>query len=204
MAIPFEYSRFIIVAGTDGVGKSSFIGALIPHYIHRRLIISEDDNKDEAEERTNTYLKRHVSFCRELNISKKEDRELIKSVSRYGYTVELNYIALNSADECIERIKKRAEKGGRSVLAPLVKMRHKSCNKDLLKVLPYCTEAYLYDNENGFVQVGEYKYDVLKKLTDKPIEWLDDLYKRYKSRMYVQRVKFKRKFDIIDNLKDSD
>ncbi len=135
---------------------------------------------------------------------KKEDRELIKSVSRYGYTVELNYIALNSADECIERIKKRAEMGGRSVLAPLVRMRYKSCNKDLLKVLPYCTEAYLYDNENGFVQVGEYKYDVLKKRTDKPIEWLDDLYRRYKSRMYVQRVKFKRKFDIIDNLKDSD
>lgn len=44
---------------------------------------------------------------------------------------------------------------------------------DVIKVLPYCDEVHFYDNENGFIDAGEYKNGeiVIKQHT----EWLDQL-----------------------------
>ena len=45
----------------------------------------------------------------------------------------------------------------------------------LVKILPYCDEVTFFDNDNGFVEVAEYKSDeIIFKGTYKP-QWLTDL-----------------------------
>jgi len=45
----------------------------------------------------------------------------------------------------------------------------------LCKVLAYCDEAVFYDNENGFVVVGEYRNGELLSRGDYRPDWFLDL-----------------------------
>lgn len=64
----------------------------------------------------------------------------------------MNYIAVSSAGESLSRIENRVRKGGHDIPAEYVKRRF----EDLLKILPYCDEAFFYDNENGFIRAAKY------------------------------------------------
>ena len=44
-------------------------------------------------------------------------------------------------------------------------------------MLPYCSEAEFWDNENGFVNVGEYKNGSLVIYGNEPPQWLTELKK---------------------------
>ena len=73
------------------------------------------------------------------------------------YTIRLYYIGINTADESIERIKNRVRKGGHNITDEDVERRFEKRFEDLVKILPFCSEVRFYDNENGFVDVAEYK-----------------------------------------------
>jgi len=48
-------------------------------------------------------------------------------------------------------------KGGHNITDEDVERRFEKRFEDLVKILPFCSEVRFYDNENGFVDVAEYK-----------------------------------------------
>jgi len=82
---------------------------------------------------------------------------------------------LNTHDESKKRIKNRVEKGGHNIPEDGVNRRFKNRFDSLVKILPYCDEVYLFDNENGFIEVGGYRNGELIVKGDYRPLWLREL-----------------------------
>lgn len=59
----------------------------------------------------------------------------------------------------------------------------------LVKILPLCNDAYFYDNDNGFVNVAEYRNGQLLLKGDYVPKWIKELKLFFSARQ----------FDLIDS-----
>ena len=67
------------------------------------------------------------------------------------------------------------QKGGHNIPSDTVKMRFQNRFEALKKVLPYCDEAFFFDNYNGFSQVAEYKNGELIITATDPPQWVSQM-----------------------------
>ncbi|MDR1703081.1 MAG: hypothetical protein LBS19_00125 [Clostridiales bacterium] len=102
-------------------------------------------------------------------------RKVIKAAKEAGYIIRLYYVGLNSSAESIERIRNRVRKGGHDIQAEDVLRRHGKRFEDLKAVLPYVDEAFFFDNENGFSEVGEYRNGELIPRGNPIPQWYKEL-----------------------------
>ena len=184
---------YTIIGGVNGVGKSSLSGVLSAESTDLGVIIDTDRITAEtggdkvsggkaAIKRISDCLDKGVNFTQETTLSGVRTLKTIQKARELGYFIRLYYIGVNSADESIKRIKTRVEKGGHNIPSEDVQRRYSKRFEDLAKVLPYCNEVHLFDNENGFVEKAEYRNgELIIKGETVPI-WLDELreYLKYK------------------------
>ena len=177
---------YTIIAGVNGVGKSSLSGVLKAERSDLGYIIDVDKISIEnscspiqagkiALSKINSYINDNISFSQETTLSGHLTLKTIQSSKEKGYTVRLFYVGLNSSDESILRIKNRFKKGGHNINNSDVIRRYKKRFNDLIKILPFCDEVYFYDNENGFTVVGEYKNGELITYGEYKPLWLQQL-----------------------------
>lgn len=176
--------KYTIVAGVNGVGKSSFTGAKAdPSW---GVIIDTDSitsglGGDKlkggrlAVQKIDDCLKTGVDFTQETTLSGSKTLRTIISAKEQGYNIRLFYIAVNSLGESLSRIENRVKKGGHNIPARDVKRRYEKRFEDLARILPYCDEVKFYDNENGFVYVGEYRNGQIFAVGDYTPDWLNGL-----------------------------
>ena len=159
---------YTIIAGVNGVGKSSLTGVLKAERNDLGCVIDVDKISIDcaisaleagkiAVAKINEFLLKDVSFAQETTLSGRRTESVIKTAKNRGYYIRLFYIGLNTKEECKKRIKNRVEKGGHDIKPNDVDRRYKKRFSDLIKILTYCDETHLFDNENGFVEVGEYR-----------------------------------------------
>ena len=87
----------------------------------------------------------------------------------------LFYIGISTAQEALKRIENRVAKGGHNIPEQDVLRRFEERCTALAKVLDYVDEAVLYDNENGFVVVAEYRNgEIVPRGSYRPA-WLEEL-----------------------------
>jgi len=179
---------YTIVAGVNGVGKSSLTGVLKSERTDLGAIIDIDKLAKEnnlspveagkiAITLISSFLSKRVSFAQETTLSGIRPVKTVISAKENNYAIRLFYVGLSSCDESIKRIKNRVDRGGHNIDSEDVSRRYSKRFEDLAKILPYCDETKLYDNENGFVEVGEYKNGELICKGDYKPEWLCDLKK---------------------------
>lgn len=177
---------YTIIAGVNGVGKSSLTGVLVAENNDLGVIIDTDKITVElgndkikggktAIERINGSLEKGINFTQETTLSGSRTLKTIKRAIELDYYIRLYYIGVNTADESIKRIKNRVEKGGHNISDNDVIRRYNKRFDDLLAVLPYCNEARFFDNENGFVEKAEYRNGELIIKSNNVPEWLNDL-----------------------------
>ena len=181
---------YTIIAGVNGVGKSSLTGVLKTQRRDLGYVIDVDSiaakNKCSAIDAGKTALRKidhfltaEISFSQETTLSGRQVEKTAKIAKEKGYTVRLLYIALNTSEECIERIKNRVEKGGHSIDSEDVLRRHNKRFEDLIRILPYCDEARFFDNENGFIEVGEHYNGEIVARGDYRPAWLAKLIEQF-------------------------
>ncbi len=180
---------YTIIAGVNGVGKSSLTGVLIGERSDLGVIIDTDKITAElggdklkggkaAIERIDDSLEKGINFTQETTLSGSKTLRTIKQARELDYFIRLYYIGVNTAEESIKRIKNRVEKGGHPIADNDVLRRYGKRFDDLIAILPYCNEVKFYDNENGFVEKAEYKNGSLMiKSADIP-QWLEELQKK--------------------------
>lgn len=168
ISVVIEMKKFTIIGGVNGVGKSSLYGALDEDYGDLGIIIDVDKitahlggNKlkggKEAVRIINSCLEHGKNFTQETTLAGQKTLKTILAAREKGYRIHLYYIAVGSAEESLLRIKNRVRKGGHDIPTEDVRRRFENRFDDLLRVLPYCDETYIFDNENGFVRVAEYR-----------------------------------------------
>lgn len=178
--------RFTIVGGINGVGKSAFSGVLSKTDTELGIIVDADKlsvnaNNDklkggkEAVRIISDCLEKGVNFTQETTLSGNKTLRTIITAREKGYYIRLFYIAVNSLEESLSRIENRVKKGGHNIPREDVTRRYEKRFEDLGKILPYCNEVQLYDNENGFVYAGEYRNGYVYTVGDYIPDWIKEL-----------------------------
>ena len=175
-----------ILGGVNGVGKSSFTGVLKGIRTDLGTIIDVDrmiadlggnvlDGGKAAVSKIRECLQRNVSFTQETTLSGFKTEQTAKQAREAGYYVQLYYIALDTAQESLDRIANRVKRGGHDIAGHDVLRQFDGRWDAVKKILPYCDEAEFYDNDNGFVKVAEYRNGELLNIGNRCPLWLHDL-----------------------------
>ncbi len=177
---------YTIIGGTNGVGKSSFLGSLDEQRSDLGVIVDADKinlkfsgdkvkGGKEAARIIADCLEKEISFTQETTLSGHKTLNTIKTAREKNYSIRLYYIGISSAEESLMRIENRVRKGGHNIPESDVIRRYKSRFEDFAKILPYCDEAFLFDNENGFAKVAEYKNGKIRVVGEYEPDWLKNL-----------------------------
>lgn len=181
-------NQYTLIAGINGVGKSSLRGVLegqglvLGHIIDADYIAKEN-NFDvikagrEAILEIDDCLKRNISFTQETTLAGKRIERTLIQARKQGYYVLMYYIGIDSVEESLKRIKNRVQKGGHDIPKIDVERRYAKRYDSLKKVLPYCDEVVFYDNENGFIKVAGIKNNRFYFTNGYRPKWLMDVMK---------------------------
>ena len=179
---------YTIIGGVNGCGKSSLTGALKAERSDLGLLIDVDklaaqlgspvEGGKAAVRKIDECLEKGISFTQETTLSGARTERTIRRAKERGYTIRLYYIGLDTMEESRGRIANRVAKGGHDIPREDVERRFQSRFADVLRVLPYCDEARFFDNDNGFVEVAEYRNGELIPRVSNPPRWLLELMER--------------------------
>ena len=177
---------YTIIGGVNGTGKSSLTGVLKTQLHDMGQIIDVDKLTAQnggdpiqggkiALSCIEDCLNKGVSFTQETTLSgHRTETTAIKAQER-GYYIRLYYVALNSPEECLQRIENRVKHGGHNIREQDVNRRFAGRWEALKAILPYCNEVHLFDNYNGFDEVAEYKNGELLLKGDNRPDWVLEL-----------------------------
>ena len=186
-------ATYTIIGGVDGVGKSSFIGTLKMRDRSLGKIIDVDKltvlhggdaiaGGEAAIKEIEYRLERNLSFTQKTTLSGFKTETTIRRAKEKGYEIRLFYIALDNANQSIERVANRVKNGGHNIPTDKILHRFERRWEDVAKILPYCDIAEFYDNANGFEPVAEDRNGEVVPVGDRHPEWLTDF------RMYLSRI----------------
>lgn len=184
---------YTIVGGVNGTGKSSLTGVLRVQRGDLGVIVDVDritalagvsplEGGKLAIRRMEDYLEKGLSFTQESTLSGFRTAQTAARAKREGYTVRLFYVGLDTPQESLARIANRVRRGGHDIGAQDVLRRFAGRWESVAKVLPYCDEAHFLDNDNGFVEVAEYKNGELLLVGELRPAWVLEL------RQYLNRA----------------
>ncbi len=175
---------YTMIGGLDGCGKSSLTGCLKRERTDLGKIIDVDklnaqygnivEGGKAAVQEIDRCLMLGVNFTQETTLSGIRTLKTARQARERGYHVRLYYVGLNSAQESLERIRNRVQKGGHNIPEADVLRRYQRRFHDLAAILPYCDEAVFYDNYNGFQVVAEYRNGEIVPQTEVFPKWLLD------------------------------
>lgn len=152
---------YTIVTGVSGAGKSSFIGGL-----REKAVPCAD---------IETCLEKGISFTQETTLTDSSAEYIVSKAKELDYYIEMYYIGLNTFEEYLARVKNRVMRGGHNVTEADLRYQFAKRWDTLKEILPYCDEAHFLDNDNGFVNVAEYRNGEVVRIGELRPDWLAEL-----------------------------
>ncbi len=163
---------YTLYAGVNGVGKSTIYETTYPPQERNHvnsdeiLVLNGGDWRNEQDQikagreavkRIAHYIEQGISFQQETTLAGHTILKTIKNAKSHGFTVEMCYIGLDSAELAIERVKNRVSHGGHGISEELIRKRYDASLAMLGKVVPLCDSAAFYDNSDRLIKVARYK-----------------------------------------------
>ena len=164
--------KYILVAGLDGTGKTSLIGALKGLNLISSNIIDDETDKISM---IQYFLENNLTFTQETTLAGHRVEKTIRQARKQGYDIVMFYVGLSSVEESLLRIANRVRKGGHDIPEDYVKLRYQNRLESLKRVLPVCDEVIFYDNENGFVKVAEIKNNTFNFTNGYRPDWIHEV-----------------------------
>ena len=143
---------FFIVAGVNGVGKSTYIKwAGFENFVDviidpDKLAIEEGSLIAGCRKALNEIercIENGISFCQETTLSSKQIIKTIKKAKEHGYYIEMTYLGLDTVEESIARVAKRVENGGHYIPDDVIRRRFSKRFECLARILSFCDNAML-------------------------------------------------------------
>jgi len=153
-----------VVAGTNGAGKSSILGAMLlergADYFDpdeaARLILSHNPGITQVEANSAAWhegrrlLERAIAerynFVFETTLGGRTITALLEKAASLGIEVRIWYVGLDSPDLHILRVRSRVERGGHDIPESRIRERYDQGRLNLIRLLPILTELFVYDN----------------------------------------------------------
>ena len=178
--------RYTLVAGVDGVGRTSLRGVLEGQGEPLGQIIDPDATLKAhgydviragraAVAEIQRCLEGNISFTQETTLSGRQVERTLRQARSQGYDVALFYVGLDSLGESLTRIHNRVQKGGHDIPPEDVARRFAGRFQALERVLPYCDTVTFYDNENGFIRIARLQNGQLMLAAGELPRWFEQL-----------------------------
>jgi predicted ABC-type ATPase len=152
-----------IIAGPNGVGKTTFAREFLPHYADCKNFVNADliaqgvapFSPETAALRAGrmmlneirSFSKRRESFAFETTLSGRSYLNLIRRFKRKGYKVHLFFLLVENVDVALSRIDQRVMKGGHDIPEPVVRRRFdRSVGNFFREYQPIVDSWHLFDN----------------------------------------------------------
>lgn len=152
-----------IIAGPNGVGKTTFARTFLPKYADCKNFVNADliaqgmspFSPESAAIRAGRlvlseiafFSQRRVSFGFETTLSGRSYLRLIQRLKRKGYRVNLFFLFVEGVDVALSRIRERVLKGGHDVPERVVRRRfHRSLGNFFHEYQRLVDSWYLFDN----------------------------------------------------------
>ncbi|ARQ60505.1 MULTISPECIES: zeta toxin family protein [Rhizobium] len=149
----------ILLAGPNGSGKSSAFPKLKlegvwinADEIAKAMPASGDGRSTDmhagraALRKIAEMIETRQSFIFETTLSSQHSIRLMQEAKAAGFTVGLYYVALDSVETNVERVKQRVLKGGHDIPEENIRRRHKGSFENLTEALRIADEVLLIDN----------------------------------------------------------
>ena len=158
--------RIYVLAGTNGAGKSSVVGAILlekgvdffnPDEATRELLsmnpwLTSAQANSAAWEEGRHLLERAISercsFAFETTLGGRTITALLERASKEGLEVRVWYVGLASPELHIARVRARVERGGHDIPEAKIRERYDTSRLNLIRLLPKLTELTVYDNSH--------------------------------------------------------
>jgi predicted ABC-type ATPase len=156
--------RIYVLAGTNGAGKSSIGGEALraagvdffnPDEAARRIQAARPD-LTQAEVNSAAWhhgrrllekaIADRLDFAFETTLGGETMSRLLENAAAAGLEVRVWYIALESPELHIDRVRRRVAKGGHDIPAADIRRRYDQSRLNLIRLLPKLTELRVYDN----------------------------------------------------------
>jgi predicted ABC-type ATPase len=153
-----------VLAGVNGAGKSSIVGATIrdkggayynPDEAAREIMaanpgLGQTEANAAAWEQGRKLLERAIDqgldFTFETTLGGSTMPALLAEATKSGVEVHVFYVGLGSADAHIERVRQRVRAGGHDIPETDIRRRCRHSLINLVKLLPVLTDLRVYDN----------------------------------------------------------
>ncbi|MBR2950893.1 MAG: zeta toxin family protein [Lachnospiraceae bacterium] len=181
--------RYILIAGVNGAGKSTLYQILdslkdMPRINTDEIVKSFGDWRNMSDviaagkiavRKIREYFEQGISFNQETTLCGASIIRNIKTAQSLGYTIELHYVGVASADIAKERIAYRVSKGGHGIPDADVERRYTESFARLKEVINICDMVVLYDNTEKFNRFAIYQKGKICNLTDNRPEWYENI-----------------------------
>lgn len=164
-----EPPRLWIVAGPNGSGKSTLysatdiegfgpsvwiinpdvLAARIQHGERKPLLRANGEALDRIREWLEASLRAYQTIGVETVLSTDKYRSLVRRAKARGFEIRLLYVALQSVEMNIERVRLRVASGGHKVAERKIRERYERSFKQLPWFLAHADLALLFDNSGA-------------------------------------------------------
>ena len=163
--------KYIIFAGVNGAGKSTFYNTMklqstLSRVNSDEILKSFGDWRNESDivkagkiavRLINEYFESETPFDQETTLCGHTIFKNIMRAKEQGYLVEMFYVGLESSDLAKERIASRVKKGGHGIPDEDVDRRYNESLNNLQKAISMCDLISVYDNSDNFRRIAIYK-----------------------------------------------
>ncbi len=157
-------AQIYVLAGVNGAGKSSVVGATIrdkggeyynPDEAARAILAANPGlNQTEANAAAwtqgRTLLQRALDegldFTFETTLGGNTMPALLAEAAARGIEIRLFFVGLESPEAHIERVRQRVRGGGHNIPEAAIRRRYRHSRINLINLLPVLTELRMYDN----------------------------------------------------------
>jgi predicted ABC-type ATPase len=153
-----------VLAGTNGAGKSSLMGAMLlrqgadyfnPDLAAQRILsanpgISQVQANSAAWQEGKRLLERAIAekldFAFETTLGGRTIATLLDDALSQGLEVRVWYVGLDGVERHLARVRARVAQGGHDIPAERIRERYLRSRLNLIRLLPRLTELLLFDN----------------------------------------------------------
>jgi predicted ABC-type ATPase len=153
-----------VLAGTNGAGKSSLMGAMLLHqgveYFNpdhaAQCILSANPGISQVEANSAAWhegkrlleraIAERLSLAFETTLGGKTIANLLDQALSEGIEVRVWYVGLEGVERHIARVRSRVAQGGHDIPEERIRERYIQSRLNLIRLLPRLTELVVYDN----------------------------------------------------------
>jgi predicted ABC-type ATPase len=155
-----------IIAGPNGVGKTTFAREFLPNYADCKNFVNADliaqamapFSPETAAVRAGrmtlgeirSFARKQVSFAFETTLSGRSYMALLRQLKAEGYSIHIFFLWVNTVDLALSRVQERVSRGGHDVPEPVVRRRFERSMQNFLSDYRQLADSWiLFDNSTG-------------------------------------------------------